>query len=89
MKMDAKFHGTIVKTKDGTLLNDDEWVVFLVKDNAFAAVLPEYINRCRELGCDKQQMEALERLQKRIDEWRRVNSERCKNPDAAGEKLLA
>ena len=88
MKMDKKFTGEIRKVKDGTLVPEDEWVCFLVKDNAFAAVLPLYLQKCVDLGADEDQVRAVTQLMLRVTEWREQNSSRCKVPDAAGEKLL-
>lgn len=88
MKLDAKFYGEIRKAKDGTIVPEDEYVVFLAKDNAFAAVLPQYLAKCRELGSDAQQISAVERLIKRVKTWRTANPKKLKNPDAAGEKLI-
>lgn len=87
-KMDAKFTGTLVKVKDGTVVPDDEWVVFLVKDNAFASVLPIYRRKCIELGCDAEQIAAVDRMIARASTWRDAHQDRLKNPDAAGERLL-
>jgi len=36
MKLDAKFFGEIFKAKDHSRVPDDEYAVFLAKDNAFA-----------------------------------------------------
>jgi hypothetical protein len=88
MKLDAKFTGTILKVKDGTVVPDDQYVVFLVKDNAFAAVLPEYRAKCVELGADKEQIAAVDRMIYRATAWREENPDLCKVPDAKGETLL-
>lgn len=58
-KLDPKFAGVIFKVKDGTIVPDDEYVVFLAKDNAFAAILPLYRDKCAELGCDGEQFQEL------------------------------
>jgi hypothetical protein len=87
-KLDAKFSGVIFKIKDGSIIPDDEYVVFLASDSAFAATLPTYIEKCRELGADKEQIAAVERLMARLDMWRANNQHRLKVPDAKGEKLL-
>jgi hypothetical protein len=47
MKLDAKFYGDLRKVKDGSAVPDDEWAVFLAKDNAFAAILPPTASRIR------------------------------------------
>jgi hypothetical protein len=88
MKLDAKFYGELRKVKDDSIVPDDEYVVFLAKDNAFAALLPFYYAKCIELGCDAEQVDAVERMIDRLQEWRAANPDRLKNPDAAGEKLL-
>ena len=88
MKLDAKFYGIIFKAKDGSVVPDDEWVAFLVKDNAFAEILPLYRNKCIELGCDQEQIQSINRMIDRVLAWRVANPDRLKNPDAKGEKLL-
>lgn len=87
-KLDAKFEGYIRKVKDGTIVPDDEYVVFLAKDDAFFDVLPQYLVRCMERGCDREQIDAVYRMYWRVREWREANPLRTKNPDARGEKLL-
>lgn len=88
MKLDAKFEGEIRKVKDGSIVPDDEYVVFLAKDNAFAKALPYYLMQCVKLGADDEQILAVVRMIRRVDAWRAAHPERCKTPDAAGEKLL-
>jgi hypothetical protein len=88
-KLDAKFYGEIRKAKDDSIVPDDEYVVFLAKDNAFAAVFPQYEAKCAELGCDTEQLESIHRVGIRLQAWREAHPEKLKNPDAAGEKLLS
>ena len=88
-KLDQKFDGTIKKVKDGTLVPDDEYVVFLIKDDAFWAVLPSYLAHCRRLNANGEQIDAVMRLIKRGARWRNENADRCKTPDIGpGERLL-
>jgi hypothetical protein len=87
MKLDAKFYGEVRKIKDDSIVPDDEYVVFLAKDNAFALVLPIYRQTCIALGCDDEQIAAIERMMDRLTSWRADNLDRLKNPDAKGEKL--
>lgn len=87
-KMDAKFYGVIAKAKDGSIVSDDEYVVFLVKDTAFFNVLPDYREECVRLGADLEQLDAVDRLIERAAEWRARNADRVKVPDAKGERLL-
>lgn len=88
MKLDAKFQGKIRKIKDGSIVPDDEYVVFLAKDDAFARTLPVYRAFCADLGADKEQLAAVDRMIARLFDWRARNALRCKVPDAKGEKLL-
>lgn len=88
MKLDAKFYGEVRKVKDDSVVPDDEYVVFLAKDNAFAAILPKYRDMCIALGADTEQIHAVNRMIDRAEEWRRKNPDRLKTPDAKGEKLL-
>lgn len=88
MKLDAKFYGIIRKAKDDTIVPDDEYVVFLIQDTAFYLALPAYRVMCVSLGCDAEQIASLDRMIARIEAWRTANPNRCKRPDAKGEKLL-
>jgi hypothetical protein len=88
MKLDAKFYGNIFKIKDNSTVPDDEYVVFLAKDNAFANILPQYLAECIRLGADKEQVEAVTRIMDRLFTWRQAHPDRLKTPDAAGERLL-
>lgn len=88
MKLDAKFYGEIRKVKDDSLVPEDEYIVFLAKDNAVPAMLRFYRDECVRLGADLVQVSAVDRMIGRADAWRAAFPERCKVPDAAGEKLL-
>lgn len=88
-KLDGKFYGEIRKAKDDSVVPDDEYVVFLAKDNAFAAMLPHYRAYCFAIGCGRPQLEAVDRLLERVGAWRYANLSRCKDPDVGeSEKLL-
>jgi hypothetical protein len=90
MKLDSKFEGEIRKVKDGTILRDEEYVVFLAKDNAFAAALPVYRAICVAMGADQGQIRSLDRMIVRLNKWREDHPYQCKVPDVAkGERLLA
>jgi hypothetical protein len=88
VKLDAKFSGVIFKIKDGSIVTDDEYVVFLAKDTAFYETLPTYRRKCIELGADQEQIDAVDRMIGRATDWRQDNPDRCKVPDAKGEKLV-
>jgi hypothetical protein len=88
-KLDAKFSGVIFKVKDGSIVPDDEYVVFLAKDNAFWDALQYYRHQCEAHGSDSEQLSAVDRMIERVHKWRQAHPGRLKTPDAAGEKLLA
>ena len=87
-KLDSKFTGTIIKVKDGTTVPDDEYMVFLAKDNAFPDTLKFYLSKCIELGADDEQIMAVSRAILRVDEWRAAHPDLCHVPHAKGEKLM-
>lgn len=87
-KLDAKFYGTIFKAKDNSPVGEDEYVVFLAKDTAFAHILPLYRAECVKLGADEQQIAAVDAMLVRLAEWRADHPDRLKVPDAANERLL-
>jgi hypothetical protein len=85
-KLDGKFHGIIVKNKDGSIVPQDEWIVFLAKDNALPAALTAYIAACEDLRAGREQVESAKELHRRVHQWRRDNPDKCKVPDTqAGE----
>ena len=87
-KLDAKFSGVIFKVKDGSIVPDDEYMVFLAKDNAFPATLQFYLEECKRIGADAEHIAAVKRTIQRLGMWRFDNPSRLKVPDAAGEKLV-
>lgn len=87
-KLDAKFYGDIWKAKDGSRVPDDEYIVFLAKDDALPEMLAFYENWCVTHGADDAQVMAVRRMRNRLRAWREAHPDRCKIPDAAGEVLL-
>jgi hypothetical protein len=87
-KLDAKFSGVIFKVKDGSIVPDDEYMVFLAKDNAFLPTLKFYREECIRLGADNDHIAAVDRTIHRAEHWRENNQHRLKVPDATGEKLV-
>lgn len=77
-KIDGKFTGQVFDAKGRPI---DDWVVFRPKDNAFAAILPSYIEQCIKLGCSASQIHSAARMVGRVDIWREDNPDLCKNPD--------
>lgn len=87
MKLDAKFYGEIRKVKDDSVVPEDEFVVFLAKDNAFAETLPFYRDTCVRLGADAEHIASVDKMIVRLAKWRADHTDRLKVPDAKGEKL--
>jgi hypothetical protein len=88
MKLDSKFYGAVRKVKDDSFVPEDEYVIFLAHDNAFAMILPAYRKACIDLGADTEHIAALDRMIERLAAWRAANPDRLKIPDARGERLL-
>jgi hypothetical protein len=81
MKLDAKFHGVIVKNKNGTIVQPDEWIVFLAKDNAVPATLAFYQAECIRQGAAQEQVQAVNDLRLRVEAWRAAHADQCHVPD--------
>lgn len=90
MKMDGNFEGTIRKAKNGNIVPEDEWIVFLAKDNAVPSMLEHYLQTCVRLGANQRQVQAVNRLLARVNDWRDAHPERLKTPDIdQDERILA
>jgi len=88
-KLDRKFQGTLTKVKDGSVVPDDQWIVFLAKDAALLTALYAYLAECKRLGADNAQIASVRRLIADVEIWQEVHPELVKVPDiASGEKLL-
>ncbi len=87
LKLDAKFYGVLRKVKDGSVVPDDQWMAFLVKDRAFLPTLYFYRRQCEILGADAEQLAAVDRMIERAKDWQSANPDLMKVPDAAGEIL--
>jgi len=79
-RLDGKYYGTLRKLLDGATLPDD-WVVFRAKDDAFAAILPLYRDKCVEVGSPQEQVTEIDKLIDRVSEWRKANADKCRAPD--------
>lgn len=87
-KMDLKFSGIITKNKDNTVVPQDQWIVFLAKDDAFPETLKFYYYECKRLGADERQLEAIGDLISRVETWRYNHRELCKVPDVDDGELI-
>lgn len=81
-KLDGKFHGIIVKNKDGSIAPQDQWMCFLF-------MLGAYREESIRIGAKPEQIAAVESMIARVRAWRSANPDKCKVPDiAAGEEIL-
>ncbi len=80
-KLDSKFHGLLVKNKDQSIVPQDEWVVFLAKDNAFPPTLQFYLDECKRQGATMDQLMAIRNLIARVEAWRDEFPGACHTPD--------
>ncbi len=87
-KFDGKFHGVVVKNKNGSVVPPDQWMVFLVKDNAFPATLKFYLEECKRWGANKPQLQAIQEAIERMERWRGQNLNLCKTPDVDPGELI-
>lgn len=87
--LDQKFHGVLIKNKDGTVVPPDQWMVFLAKDNAFPATLKFYRQECERLGAAPEQLVAVDGIIERLSKWREENKSLCKTPDVHKGELIA
>lgn len=81
VNLDGKFHGVIVKNKNGVIVPPDEWMVFLAKDDAFPPTLKFYRKELERQGAELAQLASVDGIIKRVDAWRADNPTKCKTPD--------
>jgi len=87
-KLDAKFFGHIYKAKDCSEVPDDEYVVFLAKDDAFLPTLQFYHEECERLGAGPRQLAAIDAMIVRLKQWREANPTLCKVPGIEEDERL-
>lgn len=87
-KLDGKFHGIIVKNKDGSIVPQDQWIVFLAKDMALLAGLRAYMDECHRIGASVEQMRAISALIRRVKDWQAVNAHLMKIPDVEEGEII-
>jgi predicted ATP-grasp superfamily ATP-dependent carboligase len=88
MKLDGKFHGIVVKNKDQSVVPQDQWIVFLAKDDAVPAMLRAYEQACKNVGAGSEQMKAVQDLRERVKAWRYAHPELCKVPDTEPGEII-
>ena len=81
VNLDGKFHGVVVKNKNGVVVTPDQWIVFLAKDNALMPTLAYYLAECERIGASAAQLESIKGLMTRAQAWRDAHPDACKVPD--------
>lgn len=65
-KLDGKFYGAVFRHKDDTLVDPQDYVIFLARDIAFRPVLEYYLRECEQRGCAQPQLDAIKELISRL-----------------------
>lgn len=78
--LDGKFDGVIYRRRDNHV--EEDFVVFVPRDNLLVETLRYYQWLCLQKGCGLEQAAAVERLIARVEKWRKNYAFECKNPDA-------
>lgn len=88
--IDRKFQFLAVHPgKVGVTYTDADGFIMLAKDNAVPATLRFYIEECKRLGCDSNQIKAACNMLDRIKAWRIANPDKCRVADVEGEVEIA
>jgi hypothetical protein len=87
-KLDGKFSGVIIKSSDSSIVPDDQYMVFLAKDDALPPTLEFYEKECERIGAAPEQIAAIRALRARLQVWREAHPELCRTPDVKPGQLL-
>lgn len=79
--LDGKFYGTIFRHRDNQIEAPDSWIVFVARDNALLPTLQFYKQECARIGCELEQIAAINTLIERVEKWRAANPDKLKLPD--------
>jgi hypothetical protein len=66
-KLDGKFYGAVFRHKDNTLVDPQDYVIFLARDKAFLPTLRAYWHECKDRGCAPPQLDAVSELISRVE----------------------
>jgi len=79
--VDLKFRFQASHAKTGKQHSEKDAVVFLANDDVLPGTLHVYLQECKRLEAEKEQIEGVERLIKRVDAWRANHPDQGKVPD--------
>lgn len=81
MAIDRKFKISATAIGSGRTYDENDAVLFLVKDRAFALTLPDYRRHCEELGCAAEQLYAVDLLTERVRKFQAENETKIPDVD--------
>lgn len=81
MDIDRKFAINAMAHGSKKVYTENNAVLFLAKDRAFLATLPEYRRQCELLGCDENQLRAVDLLIKRVTQYQEDNETKIPDVD--------
>ncbi len=79
--IDRKFEIHARSRTSGATYTEEEAVLFLARDTAFALTLPTYLENCKKVGAGEDQIKAVELLIERVANYRKANPDKIKVPD--------
>lgn len=79
--VDLKFRFQAFHAITGKNHSEEDAVMVLAQDDALPGTLQAYLQECTRLGAEKEQIEGVERLIKRVEAWRVNHPDQCKVPD--------
>jgi hypothetical protein len=79
--IDRKFKFTAISRKSGKKYNENNAVVFLLKDALLPDMLDAYMQLCVEKGVDPRQVVGVSLLKDRVLTWQRKNINKVHIPD--------
>jgi len=86
MRIDRKYYGEVFKN-DGTLVPEEEMIVFRAKDRAVPAMLQFYADECRSIGCSDFHVEQMLVLKERVTHFQQTTGF-CKIADTNPDELI-
>ena len=81
MNLDRKFTISATAIKSGKHYTEENAVLFLAKDRAFALTLPDYVRHCKELGAAPEQVRAAELLLERVVQFQLTHETKVPDVD--------
>ena len=79
--IDGKYSIQATNLKTGEVLTEADGVFFKATDKALPFVLTFYEDQCRRLGADLDQIESVQRLKQRVDQFQVANLGKVKVAD--------